>query len=54
MQLPGRTVSVIDEDGSVRRALRRLLRSYGLEVAAFATAEEFLAPGAERAPAFHL
>jgi FixJ family two-component response regulator len=35
-------VSIVDDDPSVRRALRRLLRSVGLDVEAFASAREFL------------
>ena len=38
-------VYLIDDDESVRRALQRLLRSAGLDVMAFASAEEFLAIG---------
>jgi FixJ family two-component response regulator len=37
------TVVVVDDDESVRRALRRTIRSVGLPVATYATAEEFLA-----------
>jgi FixJ family two-component response regulator len=33
---------VIDDDLSVRKALRRLFRTAGLDVAVFATAEEYL------------
>jgi len=36
------TIFIIDDDASVRRALRRLIRSVGLNVVTFATAEEFL------------
>ena len=36
------TVCIIDDDESVRRALRRLIRSVGMDVETFATAEEFL------------
>jgi FixJ family two-component response regulator len=36
------TVLVIDDDGSVRRALERLLRSAGYRVRTFATGREFL------------
>jgi FixJ family two-component response regulator len=36
------TVFVIDDDDSVRRALHRLIRSVGLEVETFASAQEFL------------
>jgi FixJ family two-component response regulator len=44
------TVVIIDDDGSVRRAMRRLLRSFGLEVESFATAEEFLQGAGEARP----
>jgi FixJ family two-component response regulator len=36
-------VSVVDDDESVRESLPDLLRSYGFEVQAFASAEAFLA-----------
>jgi FixJ family two-component response regulator len=36
------TIGVIDDDQSVRKALRRLFRTAGLDVAAYATAEEYL------------
>ena len=46
MPQTGRTIVVIDDDESVRKALRRLLRSMKFCVETFATAEEFLqAPG---------
>jgi FixJ family two-component response regulator len=35
-------VYVVDDDASVRRALTRLLRAYGLQTMAFASAEAFL------------
>jgi FixJ family two-component response regulator len=35
-------VSTVDDDISVRRSLERLMRSAGLEVNMFASAEEFL------------
>ncbi len=38
-------VYLIDDDESVRRALQRLLRSAGLDVKAFSSAEEFLQSG---------
>jgi FixJ family two-component response regulator len=38
----GPTIAVIDDDASVRKALRRLIRSTGLEVEAYASAEEYL------------
>ena len=37
-----RTVFLVDDDGSVRRALARLLRSAGYRVEAFASGQEFL------------
>jgi len=37
-----RPIIIVDDDESVRRALRRLLRSVGMTVTTFATAEEFL------------
>jgi FixJ family two-component response regulator len=36
-------VAIVDDDGSVRRALARLLRMEGVCVATFATSQEFLA-----------
>jgi FixJ family two-component response regulator len=41
-----RLVSVVDDDESVRESLPDLLRSFGLEVQAFASAEMFLASDA--------
>jgi len=38
-------IYLIEDDESVRKALQRLLRSAGLEVKAFAGAEEFLQSG---------
>src|SRR5437867_10792126 len=38
-------VSIVDDDVSVRRSTRRLLRSSGLRAEAFASAEEFLQSG---------
>jgi two-component system, LuxR family, response regulator FixJ len=43
--LPSRLVHVVDDDASVRRSLTRLLSVNGFEVAAFASAQEFLASG---------
>ena len=36
-------ISIVDDDPSVRRALRRLLQGVGYGVEAFASADEFLA-----------
>ena len=44
------TVFLVDDDGSVRKALRRLIRSTGLDVTTFATAEEFLQAAPAPAP----
>jgi FixJ family two-component response regulator len=51
MKQAGQTISVIDDDESVRRALRRLIHSFGWNVETFASAEEFLAPAEHRVPA---
>jgi len=48
MPQPDATVFVVDDDASVREALGGLVRSAGLSVATYATAQEFLAsPRAE-------
>ena len=39
---PAVTVYVVDDDDSIRRALKRLLRSVGYHALTFASAEEFL------------
>jgi len=36
------TVFIVDDDPSVRKALKRLIESVGLEVETFASAQEFL------------
>lgn len=36
------TITIIDDDESVRRALQRMIKSLGFHVDAFATSEEFL------------
>jgi FixJ family two-component response regulator len=38
-----RTIYVIDDDASVRKALKRLIRSTGMSAHTFASAEDFLA-----------
>ena len=43
MSTEGSTVFVVDDDVSVREALRNLFRSVGLNVKTFGTAQEFLA-----------
>ena len=49
MTIPnGRMVAVIDDDDSVRTALKELLRSVGLPAQAFASAEEFLKSGQQQ------
>jgi FixJ family two-component response regulator len=45
------SVFVVDDDSSLRRALRRLLKSVGLHVETLASAEEFLARPAPAGPA---
>jgi FixJ family two-component response regulator len=42
MRQPAAVIAVIDDDASVRRALRRLLQSAGFTVETFGTAREFL------------
>jgi len=44
-QLRAPFVAIVDDDISVRRSTRRLLRSIGLQAEAFESAEEFLASG---------
>ena len=51
MQPTDPTVVVIDDDESVRKALRRLVASFGLSVESFASAEEYLAAPGTPAPA---
>src|ERR1700736_4606496 len=51
MARTGQTIAIIDDDESVRRALRRLVQSAGWCVATFATAEEFLEAPEQPAPA---
>jgi len=51
MNRAGRVVFVVDDDVSVREALRNLLRSAGLAVRTFSTAEEFMASDRPEVPA---
>jgi FixJ family two-component response regulator len=44
-QANSRIVAIVDDDESVRRALRGLLKEAGLQAQAFASAEEFLSSG---------
>lgn len=45
MPAPTMAISVIDDDKSVRRALRRLLKSFGYDVKVYASARDFLDHG---------
>lgn len=47
-QTPVKIVAVIDDDESVRTALREMLRSAGLSTLTFASAEDFLESGRQR------
>src|ERR1700689_4927016 len=40
---PGRRISIVDDDSSIREALKSLMRSVRYNAEAFASAEEFLA-----------
>jgi FixJ family two-component response regulator len=51
MARTGQTIAIIDDDESVRKALRRLVQSAGWRVATFATAEEFLEAPDQPSPA---
>ena len=42
MQKESYTVYIVDDDESIRRALKRLLRSFGYHALTFESAEEFL------------
>jgi FixJ family two-component response regulator len=43
-------VAIVDDEESVRKALRRLFRSVGMEVDTFSSGQEFLASLADRQP----
>jgi FixJ family two-component response regulator len=45
-------VMIVDDDESIRRAARRLIRSFGFAVETFASAEDFLSSGRLHATAF--
>jgi FixJ family two-component response regulator len=42
-KLPPGRISIVDDDASIREALKSLMRSVRIDVEAFASAEEFLA-----------
>jgi FixJ family two-component response regulator len=44
----GKIVAVVDDDQSVRTALKEMMRSAGLPALAFASAEDFLKSGQQR------
>jgi len=41
-------ISIVDDDGPVREAVQRMLRSYGFATAVFGSAEQFLDSGEPR------
>jgi FixJ family two-component response regulator len=43
MTTPSYVIMIVDDDTSMRRAARRLIKSHGFAVETFASAEEFLA-----------
>ena len=43
-------IAVVDDEESVRKALRRLLRAAGLEAESYASGQEFLEQAAQREP----
>jgi FixJ family two-component response regulator len=46
--IPSRRISIVDDDASIREALKSLMRSVHFNVDAFASAEEFLASDRSR------
>jgi FixJ family two-component response regulator len=50
MSRTGATIAIIDDDQSVRRALRRLIQTAGWKALTFASAEEFLQTPTQMAP----
>jgi len=49
-QVPEEIIVIVDDDPSVREGLRSLIRSAGLRVEAFASAQEFLARTGAKTP----
>ena len=47
---PPRRISIVDDDASIREALKSLMRSVRFRVEAFGSAEEFLASDACKTP----
>src|SRR5712675_217610 len=45
MTTPGYVIMIVDDDTSMRRAARRLIKSFGFAVETFASAEDFLTSG---------
>jgi FixJ family two-component response regulator len=45
------TIAIVEDDGSFRRALERLMRASGFDVHTFASTEEFLGSGAPESQA---
>ena len=43
-------IAIVDDEGAIRKALRRLLRASGLDAEAYATGEEFLSAVAQKRP----
>lgn len=43
-------IAIVDDEESVRKALKRLLRASGLEAESYASGEDFLDAAAKRAP----
>lgn len=41
-KMPPRRISIVDDDASIREAVKSLMRSIRVDVEAFASAEEFL------------
>ncbi len=50
MEEKGITLSVVDDDDSLRTALKRLLKAWGFNVKTFKSAEDFLDSGVAQCP----